>query len=232
MSRLNGSNQPSAAGAQEQIFSALFSVWLLHKEAWGLWRYRELGYCWCRKPKYPGADTCTQSMCLSRKNPNNPTLPPPSFHEGKIETLEIVLLNISPGWTWSRSWVVIKDAWRELRHWRRREKRARKIIYFDGDFCNGFILRGHRDPVLFKRACGKCKRSICSPLESCVGPFSVGLHKEPSTSTSHFGDGRDISTASLEMAGRTWRLGAKEEQLAVGYFGKGRRLLGSSKGLI
>lgn len=70
-------------------------------------------------------------------------------------------------------------------------------------FCKGSILSGGRDPEHFKRACGKRKRSICSLLESCVGPFSMGLHKDPSTSPSHFGDDRDISVVSLEIAGTT-----------------------------
>lgn len=187
-------NQPLAAAAQEQILSVLFPVWLLL-----VW---EVSIPQSR---------CAYTVRVSQKEKTNPTLP--SFPDGKVETLEILLLNIPPGWTWSKSWEVMKDAWRELRHWGRREKQARKIIYFNGDFCKGFIFGGDRT---FEWACGKCKRSICSLLESCVGIAEGTQHI-------HFSFWR------WQGEHEGWE---QREWFAVGCFGKGRRLLSSSKGFI
>lgn len=144
-----------------------------------------------------------------------------SLPEKKIETLEVVLLKISRGLILSRSWAVIKSAWMELKHWRRMEKRAREMVYSDSGFCKGFILVWDKDPEYFKK-------KLVGSVEGTPASFwGAGLDLSAWIGTGKPGS----SLLRPEMAGRTWRLGAGGEGFAVGYFGKGRKSLGSLKGL-
>lgn len=96
------------------------------------------------------------------------------------------------------------------------------MVYSDIGFCKGFILVWHKDPEYLKKSLwGVWKERLL--LSGELGwTFQHGLAQGSLAR----------SLLRLEMAGRTCRLGAGGEGFAVGYFGKGGKLLGSLKDLI
>lgn len=90
-------NQPLAASAQEQILSFQFGCCIGRSEVSE--DPESLATAGVGSLNTPG-QIYIHSPCVPEEK-NSSTLP--SFPEGKVETLEILLLNIPPGWTWSKS---------------------------------------------------------------------------------------------------------------------------------